>query len=85
MPALGGVLRISGGIADLKHRRREIVKDNRIKWASRGIGFIFLCLGLLLSLLSVSMLFSGIVAIGSYLITDYLSPFLLQKLFKPKQ
>lgn len=82
---LTGVLRLTGTVTRITRRRREIVKDKRIKWASRSIGLICASLGLLLSLLSLPILYSVIVPIASYFITDYLSPFVLQKLIKPKQ
>jgi hypothetical protein len=62
-------------------RRSEIVQDARIKWISRGVGLVVALSGVFVS---VSFPYSLIVAGVLYVFTDYLSPFLLQKLFKPK-
>lgn len=79
---LTGVLRLTGTVTTITRRRGEIVKDKRIKWASRGIGLICALGG---AFLSAPLLYSLIVAGALYAITDYLSPFLLEKLIKPKQ
>ena len=66
----------------ISQRRREIVKDKTIRWASRGIGLLAALGG---AFSPAPLPYSLLVAIASYVITDYLSPFLLEKLIKPKK